>query len=235
MTSLCPGETYILLQKILNDRIEKAGIIPDRKTEAAGQICYLPNRGELYQYHIEPGNPCEWQTTFHDDLAAERERIKAAEIALAARREQSRQRAVQRMESGTMSPIDAYNAAYSVEDCLLAYGYKQCGKNRYLSPLSQSGSPGVSIKDGKWISSHESDRETVGVFGDAFDLFTYYEHSGDRTAALKAAGEMFTVNGVSLTLANQRAFMEGQPPRNPATHYTAEDLSSETGTGNSKP
>jgi hypothetical protein len=223
-SNLCPGEVFILIQKFLNDRVEKARITPDRKTEAAGQICYLPNRGAFYQYHVEPGNLLEWETTFQDDLSAEKERIKTAEIELAARREQSRIKAVERMASGTISPIDAYNVAYSIEDCLLTYGYKQQG-NRYLSPNSSSGSPGVSVKDNKWISSHESDRETVGVFGDAFDLFTYYEHRGDRNAALKAAGEMFTVNRVSLNLANRKTFKEGQPQLNPATHRTAENLS----------
>ena len=223
-SQLCPGEDFVLVQKILNDRLERSGIVPDRKTEAAGQICYLPNRGELYRYHIEPGTACEWQTAFRNELAAERQRIEAAEIALTARREQSRQRAIQRMQSGTMSPIDAYNAAYSIEDCLLTYGYQQHGR-RYLSPLSQSGSPGVSIEDGKWISSHESDREKIGGFGDAFDLFKFYEHHGNQTAALKAAGEMFMVDGVSLSLANQRAYMEAQEPRKSPTHYSAEDLS----------
>jgi hypothetical protein len=124
------------------------------------------------------------------------------------------------MATGTTSPLDAYNAAYSVEDCLLQYGYQQHGR-RYLSPLSGSGSPGVSVKDHKWISSHDSDKETVGAFGDSFDLFTYYEHRGDRSAALKVAGEMFTIDGQTINEANRRNYAESQPPRNPATHYTA--------------
>jgi archaellum biogenesis ATPase FlaH len=223
--SECPGADFVLVQKITNNRLEKAGIIPDRKTEAAGQICYLPNRGEFYQYHIEQGKDLDWQGVFSDELAAERERIKEAEIALAERREQARRKASQRMSTGSTSPIDAYNQAYQIEDCLLVYGYQQHG-TRYLSPNSSSGSPGVSIKDGKWISSHESDRETVGPFGDAFDLFCYYEHRGNRTAALKAAGEMFTIDGETINLANHRGYREAQaPPRNGQTHYTAEDLS----------
>ncbi|MBU1568805.1 MAG: DUF3987 domain-containing protein [Proteobacteria bacterium] len=203
---LCPGQDHVLVSKILNDLLEQAGITPDRKTEAAGQICYLPNRGEHYEYHIEPGDLLDWESHFSKEIAAEKERIKAAEIALRERRELARQRAMERMASGTASPIDAYNDAFQVEDCLLAYGYKQHGQ-RYLSPNSSSGSAGVSVKDGKWISSHESDRETVGTFGDAFDLFTFYEHNGNRTAALKEAGEMFSVNGVTLTKASQQTYM----------------------------
>ena len=207
LASLCSGEDYVLVQKKLNDRLEAAGIIPDRKTEAAGQICYLPNRGAMYQYHIEPGKPCEWETVFCDELAAEKEAQRLVNLALLERREQSRQKTIQRMESGTISVIDAYNQAHSVEDCLRAYDYQQRG-NRWTSPLSSSGSPGVSTEDNKYISSHESDRETVGAFGDPFRLFCYFEHGGDRAAALKAAGEMFTVDGVSLNKANQRAYME---------------------------
>ena len=216
LASLCPGEDYVLIQKILNDRLQAAGIVPDRKTEAAGQICYLPNRGAFYQHHIEQGKPCDWETVFADELAAEKEKQRQANIALQERREQSRQKAIQRMATGSTSPIDSYNAAYSVEDLLPQYGYQQRG-NRWISPQSSSGSPGVSIEGNKCISSHESDRQTIGAFADAFDLFTYYEHQNDRSAALKAAGEMFTQDGVSLNKANQRAYMAGQPQSNPAT------------------
>ena len=85
---------------------------------------------------------------FSQEMAAERERIKTADIALRARREQARQKAMERMASGTLSVIAAYNDAFQVEDCLLAYGYKQHGQ-RYLSPNSSSGSPGVAIPSQK--------------------------------------------------------------------------------------
>ena len=44
------GEMFVNLQIILNNRLEAAGIIPDRATERAGQLCYLPNRGEYYDF-----------------------------------------------------------------------------------------------------------------------------------------------------------------------------------------
>jgi hypothetical protein len=209
LAGLSPGTRYPTLQKILNDRLEQAGITPDRATERVAQVCYLPNQGDYYQYHIEPGRPLDWQTDFAAELAAEQSRQEAAERALAERREQARLKAAERMATGTLSPIDAYNQAFTIEDCLLEYGYQDCG-NRWLSPNSESGNPGVIVRDGKWFSSHESDRATVGAFGDAFDLFANYEHNGDRIAALKSAGAKFTVGGVSLTTANQRSYMEKQ-------------------------
>jgi hypothetical protein len=92
---LCLGADYALIQKILNDRLEAAGITPDRATERAGQVCYLPNRGELYRHHIEPGDLCNRQAVFADELAAEKEKTRLAELALQERREQARQKATQ--------------------------------------------------------------------------------------------------------------------------------------------
>ncbi len=45
------GEMFVTLQIILNNRLESAGLTPDRATERAGQICYLPNRGDYYEFH----------------------------------------------------------------------------------------------------------------------------------------------------------------------------------------
>jgi hypothetical protein len=47
-----PGKFFVICQKILNDKLQSLGIMPDRASERAGQICYLPNRGEFYKYHI---------------------------------------------------------------------------------------------------------------------------------------------------------------------------------------
>ncbi len=44
------GEMFVTLQTILNNRLEAVGITPDRATERAGQICYLPNRGDYYEF-----------------------------------------------------------------------------------------------------------------------------------------------------------------------------------------
>jgi hypothetical protein len=43
------GKEWLLAQGILNDKLEALGITPDRKNEGAGQLCYLPNRGEFYE------------------------------------------------------------------------------------------------------------------------------------------------------------------------------------------
>ena len=43
------GEDFVCMQALLNDTLEiLAGVTPDRANERAGQLCYLPNRGDFY-------------------------------------------------------------------------------------------------------------------------------------------------------------------------------------------
>ena len=46
------GTDFLIKQKILNDKLITADITPDRSTEGAAQICYLPNHGTFYDYRI---------------------------------------------------------------------------------------------------------------------------------------------------------------------------------------
>ncbi|HAR96716.1 MAG TPA: hypothetical protein DCR97_12265 [Deltaproteobacteria bacterium] len=185
-SSLCPGDDHVLVEQILNDRLQKAGITPDRKTEQAGQICYLPNAGDFYDHHLEQGEPLDLIKDLGDELNAKRILRIEAEQRRQQQRVEARRKAEERLASGIGSPIDAYNAANPIEDVLESYGYKKKG-DRYLSPNSSSGTPGVSVKDGRWISSHGSDEATIGKSGDAFDLFVFFDHRGDFDAAMKAA------------------------------------------------
>jgi len=91
----------------------------------------------------------------------------------------------------TPSVIDAYNNAHDIESALTQYGYRQQGK-RWLSPHSSTGLAGVVIFDGKAWIHHASDplcSDESGQLVGAFDLFRYYEHSGDISNAVKAAAE----------------------------------------------
>ena len=202
------GCTFIILQKILNDTLTAAGIVPDRATERAGQVCYLPNRGEYYRYHFERySGPLE-PTLWSDAIQQEQQRIKDVQKALQQRMENARHKATERMKTGCKSPIDAYNQEYPIELLFDRYGYTQRG-NRWLSPNSESGVPGVTCNGQKWLSTHGSDADigmatSNGTMGDAFDLFTYYEHNNDRNAAMVAAGNMFVVDGLTLNQYNEK-------------------------------
>ncbi|MBT3368256.1 MAG: AAA family ATPase [Nitrospina sp.] len=209
------GKQFVIQQTILNNRLESVGVTPDRATQRAGQVCFLPNRGEFYRSQKKntygPFDPTQWG----EDIARIEVEQEAEREALEAQNEAARIKASQRMASGEHDPLKAYNEAYGIPLTLSIFGYVQRGK-RWLSPNSSSGVPGVTITaDGqKWLSCHESDASIGkptknGTMGDAFDLFVNYSHGGDYTAALKAAGEMFTTDvGVSLNKANQCDYME---------------------------
>ncbi len=214
------------IAQIINDKFEAAGIVPDRASERISQICYLPNEGDFYFHIIERNRePLNWQVVLSAELVEKQQQANREQLRLDQLNEASRLKAVERVATGNLSPIDAYNAAYSLEQSLEVYGYKRIGK-KYLSPNAQSGAAGVSVKGDKWLSMHGSDssighpnREGGGCHGDAFDLFTYYEHGGNRNAAIKAAGAMFkTANGSTLSKANQRAFMEQNSTANSSSH-----------------
>lgn len=89
--------------------------------------------------------------------------------------------------------IDAFKRSTDIETELERYGYRRISKNRYLSPHSSTGLPGVVVypDSGKCWIHHASDplcSESDGHPVDAFDLFCYYEHNGDiRAAAADAA------------------------------------------------
>jgi hypothetical protein len=214
LTETVSGSTFVRLQKVLNNKLEKVGITPDRVTERAGQVCYMPNKGDFWSWDEKQGalDPTLWADELGDVMREER----AADLALHRAAEGARLKAVERIENGWFSPIDVYNAEYPIQLAFSTYGYIQQG-GKWISPNSESGIPGVTIsQDGKkWFSKHGSDRAIgkqtdTGSMGDAFDLFTYYQNGGNHKAAIIAAGDMFTVDGVSITKHNQREFMARQ-------------------------
>lgn len=94
--------------------------------------------------------------------------------------------------------IDAFRQSTSIENELERYGYKRVSRNRWLSPHSSTGLPGVVVYPGSgkcWIH-HASDplcSESSGHPVDAFDLFCYYEHGGDTRAAAHALADRLGV------------------------------------------
>lgn len=205
-------DDFIKCQTILNDKLEALGVIPDRATQRPAQICYLPNKGAFYQSINTGSQDFDPLTFWHDDLAQLDEQQQQAENDRQQRLEQSRIKASQRVASGTHSPIQAFNVSYDLDSLLIGYGYLRTGKNRYLSPNSTSGIAGLEIKDGRYVTAHESDISAgLRKSGDAFDLFVFHEHNGNYSQAVKAAGAMFTTSdGVTLTKANQVQYMQTQ-------------------------
>ena len=214
------GADFKASQRVLNDKLEMRGLTPDRSTERTGQVCYLPNiipnKPDVdYSYRIIDGQYFDVLTVFSEELAVvmSEQAKQAAEQQEATR--QAMAKCAERCANGTASPMDAYNSLMPLDVLLLNYGYVKSGK-QYRSPNQQSKSAAVTIKGNKWVSLSESDIEcgigkasNTGCYGDAFDLYAFYECDNDRTKALKYLGDSLQdVNGVSITKANQRKHMQ---------------------------
>ncbi len=219
LTNLIPGGDYTMLARILNNRLKKVNLIPDRATERPGQLCYLPNRGQYYQRRVNEGPLLDPYKAFIKEIRAEQDRLRKEQEERERRHQEAIQKTQERINTGQANPVEAFKQTYPVDLALERYGYVAAG-NKYLSPLSESGKPGVTILDnGKWYSHHGSDAgigkhdKEGGTWGDAFDLFVYYEHDGDFNKAVQAAGRMFTTTDpetgqvISLTRLNQREYM----------------------------
>lgn len=87
------------------------------------------------------------------------------------------------------SVIHAFNRAYSVQELLERNGYRKRG-SRYIAPSSSTGTPGVSILNGRAYSHHGSDILADEHAHDAFDLYRLLEHGGDWRKAVRAAAEL---------------------------------------------
>lgn len=106
------------------------------------------------------------------------------------------------------SAIEAVERHYSVYDLLQAEGYKARGQDRYLSPHSSTGEPGVVVdvsQDGKRRARtfHESDTWADGRWHDAFDLYCIFRYGGDFKAAIEGARQEFNLSRPALPAKSQ--------------------------------
>lgn len=128
------------------------------------------------------------------DLAPLAERVRAELVAAG----KTRERRAREHVSGSAAYLDrmpeelrAWVQAHPIEAALAEHGYQRTG-DRWLSPRSDSGVPGVVVLDElRAVSFHTSDAGIgTGVQGDgevfnAFDCEVRYRFGGDRTRALR--------------------------------------------------
>ena len=210
------GADWVQAQTILNDKLEASQITPDRKSQGAGQVLYLPNRGDYYDTitqrtgrHIAP------MAVWGADIAANQEAIKQAAIA----QQQAREAATAKREAMPATDtsgdiIGAFNRAYSVGGILLQAGYDQCG-DTYRHPASETGNYSASVKDGRVHTLSSADLLYSDGKGahDAFSAFALLYAGGDTDKAAKLAGDEFlTIGGVSWNKTKQREYAMNQQP-----------------------
>lgn len=140
------GGEWLALQKILNDKLEAVGVTPDRVTQRTGQLCYLPNRGEFYQYHIEADT---WKGVFcssrwDDELAEEMERQAKEEQERRAKQKPERDyTASVDVPPGGVVPSEFIRSHYNTRELLESKGAVFVSETRFYAPdRNRDGFPG---------------------------------------------------------------------------------------------
>lgn len=210
-------DTWQAIMVAMNDHIHAAlGVEPDRALERAGQPIYLPNSAPRFDgakpyeaSDLKRGELFDWRASDSADaVLAAMQRQEDAK----AEHERKRQEAMQRMANAAASGdtersvIDQFNNTHDLADILTACGYKPGPKDGWRSPLQTTLSHATKVYDEAggqyWISMSMSDFEAGigrhtsdgrGCFGDAFDVWCYFNHGNDRDAAIKAAAEQMGI------------------------------------------
>lgn len=220
-----PYRDYRAALTVLNDALHAKGLKPDRALERAAQLVYLPNRGEYYG-HLRHGkldvffNPLiTMAQELGDYFTAEAAEVECARAALEARKEQSRIKRDSIVWGQYSRPIDAFNAAYTVDEILAQHGYDFDGKHNYRHPNSDSGSYSASVKDGRVYALSPNDplctADASNGAHDAFSVFCTLSHGGDEKAAIiDATDNWLAIEGQSWNKVAQRAYMQEQDVNN---------------------
>lgn len=119
--------------------------------------------------------------------------------------------------SYSISPIQAFNEQYPLPEILKHYGYKQVSVHReyekWLSPESTSGTPGITVWKTKFYS-HHADTFNDEKSHDSFDLFRIREGLDKREAIIKASKMTIAPDGSSVEEWNKRAWLKNKSQQN---------------------
>lgn len=205
------GVEYIDAQLALFDIMQSDhGIECDAALSRTGQPIYLPNvppeKREI------DGSPEFYSAAKHRGqgyLVVKESRIwakaqfraKQAEIAeqqaAAMRQQRQAARDERRQKIGNdVDPVAEFNERHVIADLFLKYGYERQGQSdSYRSPNQSSGSFATKDFGTHWVSLSGSDAnagigqcklgDVTMAWGDAFDLYCHFEHSGDMKNAVR--------------------------------------------------
>lgn len=207
------GAEYEDTQATLFDLMAAKGIKCDPALARCGQPVFLPNvpadRRKANGDPLYYDNMVVKDKTF--DLEGSRVEVEmharqqreqlAAEQAAADRQAREQERAQRRLSRPQeLDPVEEFNTRHTIADLLEKYGYDRRGSSsHYRSPMQTSGSYATRDYGTHWVSLSATDAanglgraKTLGphsyTWGDAFDLFAYFEHAGDMKAAVRAYG-----------------------------------------------
>lgn len=163
------------------DEFEKQGIWCDSASARPSQLCYLPTEGPL-----SAQNKCEakedlFYSASRFDLETTRARYREA---LLAKPKADRETDRELLVDGKMSLAVAFKLQNPLEQVLAEYGYIQKGR-RWVSPYSESGTPGVTVfasPHGNWdvCYSHHDNDPLKGEAVDALEIKLHFMTEGKK-------------------------------------------------------
>lgn len=201
--------TFIQWQDITDawfSYMDSHGFTMDVSLRRAGQPVFMPN--VPHTHRDQNDEPLFFQFAYKDgegcsaDFPRVQEWIAKQAFLRLMEDERRAQAKTPPIRSGaTAKGIQDFNAKHTIEALLLEAGYEECprGQNDWRSPCQSSQSYATRVytePDGSqyWVSLSASDAEAgLGKptgnghrFGDAFDLYVYFEHKRDFTRALRS-------------------------------------------------
>ena len=205
-------------QQILNEKLADAGVIADPANTRAAQLCYLPNAGDFYGSRSKRDgvyfDPLQyWQS----ELAQHQKIIEAEQLAVGSAQAAALERRAVLTLSGNPNLITVFNEAYTPQQFMLAAGYQQKG-NGFRHPNSSTGNYSATLRpdsNGLLRVNALSSGDPLNSNGqgarDAFDCFTILMHGGNKTAALKDAGDnLLMIGDVSFNRARQKQYAKNR-------------------------
>ena len=200
------GEDYVDAQLSLFELLAAEGITCDPALSRTGQPIYLPNvppakrdsAGHPLFYHGArnrgDGLMVPKESTVWANLIFRRKNAEIAEQRAAAERAiRAQQREEKQNKFGESDPVAEFNRSNTIADLMVKHGYEKQGRSdSYRSPMQTSGSHATKDFGTHWVSLSGSDMasgigQTSAEFcwGDAFDLYCYYEHGNDMRVAVR--------------------------------------------------
>lgn len=212
-------QAYLYLQNMINEIFRKYSIWVDSCNTRCNQICFLPNRGEYYDYRIlnHPViDPRKFTKQINYFIEAQKKSVPPVKPYTL---ENTQLKSFS--YSQKINVLNMFKELHNLEKLMTQFGYKQIG-DRWLSPLSKSGYPGVVINENQtWTSFHNSDLQAnIGkiksengeqlCYGDVFDIFCFFKHDNSfKKALIEAGNKLILPNGQTANQHNQALYFKG--------------------------
>lgn len=221
------GDDWKAMQKILNNKLEAAGITPDRSSEKTGQSCFLPNKGEYYESHNEKMLGYFDSNVWNDELIAEHTSQARGRSERAAKiKAQKEYKPNTPTPAGGVIPSEYIKQTYNTKELLEASGAVFVSRKRFYPANSSNDGAAGGIYDpaeDRFFTYHSNDPFSDGYWHGAIDLLCHLNGIdwSQSDAFVRLCRVLEFTSGVTIEKHNQRAHMEEK-----AAQETIEQLGS---------